>query len=310
MGDGLRTIRVVSADESLLASVSASAEALEGWRVEHVPTQEALAISPPDSGDVLLLDSWIAGTNVYEFCRMLTGKTKCRTFVVVEGRNEFAGAIARFCGATGTLKRPVAASALRAALADIREPAVAPRSEARDAAPTFELPEKLLADLRSGTSDPSLVRAVIDAETGLFNYAFLGFKLDEEFKRARRFDHPLACVMLGFEGQASEEVLRDLAGIFLESSRDTDILGRFDENSFLFLLPCTGPDGANVMAQRVGEMAQERGLSDLVGDPLVISVGIAIYPHPEIRKREDLFGTARQAFVEARNAGGGVVCST
>lgn len=310
MGDGLRTIRVVSADESLLASVSASVESLEGWRVEHVPSQEALAITPPESGDVLLLDSWLGGANVYEFCRMLTGRTKCRTFVVVDGGNEFATAIARFCGATGTLKRPVTASALRTAMAGVGEPSAPLRSEARDTAPTADLPEALFADLRSGEVEPSLVRAVIDAETGLFNYAFLGFKLDEEFKRARRFDQPLACVMLGFEGQASEEVLRDLASIFLESSRDTDILGRFDENSFLFLLPCTGPDGANVMAQRVGEMAQERGLSDLVGDPLVISVGIAIYPHPEIRKREDLFGTARQAFVEARNAGGGVVCST
>jgi diguanylate cyclase (GGDEF)-like protein len=310
MGDGLRTIRVVSADESLLASVSASAEALDGWGVEHVPSQEALAITPPDAGDVILLDSWLAGTNVYEFCRMLTGRTKCRTFIVVEARNEYAEAIARFSGATGTLKRPVAASALRSALGGIGEPAAALRSEARDTAPSFELPETLLADLRSGEVDPTLVRAVVDAETGLFNYAFLGFKLDEEFKRARRFDHPLACVMLGFEGQAGEEILRDLASIFLESSRDTDILGRFDENSFLFLLPCTGPDGANVMAQRVGEMAQERELSDLVGDPLVISVGIAIYPNPEIRKREDLFGTARQAFVEARNAGGGVVCSS
>src|SRR6185295_4740059 len=144
--------------------------------------------------------------------------------------------------------------------------------------------EKLLTDI-AGKPDLNLVGALTDPETSLFNYAFLNYKLDEEFKRARRFDHPLSCVMLGFEGRGEEQTLRELSGIFLDTSRDTDILGRFDENSFLFLLPNTGPDGAAVMAKRVGEMAQEKGLRDLVGDKLVISVGIATCPDPDVRRR-------------------------
>jgi GGDEF domain-containing protein len=116
--------------------------------------------------------------------------------------------------------------------------------------------------------------------------------------------------MLGFEGQASAQVLAELTGIFLQTSRDTDVLGRFDENSFLFLLTHTGPDGAQVMAKRVQEMAQEQRLSDLVGDALQISVGIAFHPHPDVHKKEDLFAAARKAFLAARNKGGGVVtCS-
>ena len=113
--------------------------------------------------------------------------------------------------------------------------------------------------------------------------------------------------MLGFEGQASDEILRELAGIFLAASRDTDVLGRFDESSFLFLLPNTGPDGARAMAERVGATAEERGLKDLVGDSLALSVGISSCPHPEIRRREDLYQRARQAFFSARAEGGGVV---
>jgi GGDEF domain-containing protein len=116
--------------------------------------------------------------------------------------------------------------------------------------------------------------------------------------------------MLGFEGEASEQVLRELAGIILSASRDTDVLGRFDASSFLFLLPGTGPDGAQVMAHRVEEAARERGLTDLVGDPLQIAVGISSHPHPEIQRREDLYGRARQAFLEARQVGGGVVTSS
>ena len=112
------------------------------------------------------------------------------------------------------------------------------------------LPEQLLVDIATGRPRADLVQALTDPETSLFNYAFLNYKLDEEFKRAQRFHQPLSCVMLGFEGQAESDVLQRLAGIFLETSRDTDVLGRFDENSFLFLLPRTGPDGAGVMADR------------------------------------------------------------
>ena len=36
----------------------------------------------------------------------------------------------------------------------------------------------------------------------------------------------------------------------------------------LFLLPHTGPDGAQVMAKRVQQMAVEKNLTDVVGDRL------------------------------------------
>jgi hypothetical protein len=61
------------------------------------------------------------------------------------------------------------------------------------------------------------------------------------------------------------------------------------------------------MARRVQELAQEQKLRDLVGDPLSISVGIAFHPHPDVRKKEDLFSAARKAFFAARQKGGGVV---
>ena len=63
------------------------------------------------------------------------------------------------------------------------------------------------------------------------------------------------------------------------------------------------------MARRVVEEAEREGLSDLVGDPLVLSVGIACTPNAGIVAREDLFREARQAFVEARGKGGGVIAS-
>lgn len=309
MGDGLRTIHVVTTDESLAASARAAALPLGGFEVIVRATVQELSNALPGTNDVILLDSWLRNSNVYENCRRLSAKTRCRLFVVVEHDNHLAESIARFCGATGVLRRPLVPSKMR----DAFEAAVAPRAalptEARgQGAQTPTLPEQLLTDL-AGKPDLNLVGALTDPETSLFNYAFLNYKLDEEFKRARRFDQPLSCVMLGFEGQVDESVLRELAGIFLETSRDTDILGRFDENSFLFFLPNTGPDGAGVMARRVGEIAAARGLSDLVGDRIVLSCGISSFPHHDVRRREDLFARSRKAFFEARQSGGGVVAA-
>lgn len=309
MGDGLRTIRVVTTDESLIASARAAALAMGGWEVESVSTVAELLETPPTAGDVILLDNWLRGGNVYESCRRLAGHTRCRTFIVAEHDNRLAEPIARFCGATGILHRPLVPSRLREALSATGGPRPPLARERRGEKSDGQvLPEQLLIAI-SGKPDDNLVSTLTDPETSLFNYAFLNYKLDEEFKRAQRFEQPLSCVMLGFEGQVSEAVLRELSGIFLETSRDTDILGRFDESSFLFLLPNTGPDGATVMARRVGDLAGERHLIDLVGDPISISVGIASCPHPEIRRREDLFTRARSAFLEARAEGGGVVAS-
>jgi diguanylate cyclase (GGDEF)-like protein len=307
MADGLRTVRVLTGDESLLASARAAVRGLEGWELEGCASARELLERPPVAGDVILVDVHLGGENAYEACRRLAGRTRCRTFVVVEAGNTLADGIARFCGATGTLQLPLTAAGVRAELE--RAAPLAERPESRRDQPREPvLPAALLVDL-SGSTDESVVAAVTDQETGLFNYAFLGFKLDEEFKRAQRFGQPLSCVMLGFEGQADEQVLRELAGVFLCASRDTDVLGRFDESAFLFLLPGTGQDGAGIMARRVEELAAERGLRDLVGDRLALAVGISCSPHPEVRRKEDLFARAREAFLAARAEGGGVVTS-
>ncbi len=310
MADDTRTVHLVTVDDAVVASAREVFDGLKGWQLGQPETVEALLKGPPAVGDVILLDAHQPDRNVYETCRMLTGKTRCRTWIVVDADNGLAESIAHFTGATGVLARPLQAKDVRQALEStgVKRPALA--TESRGAPPTEPvLPEALLRDLQGNVDNP-LVEALTDPETNLFNYAFLNYKIDEEFKRAQRFHHPLSCLMLGFEGQASQDVLRELAGIFLSASRDTDILGRFDENSFLFLLPHTGPDGAVVMARRVVELAERQKLRDLVGDAVKLSVGISFHPHPEVARREDLFGRARAAFLDARRTGADVVASS
>ena len=306
MPEQKRYVRIVTHDESLFATTRGAVAGLEGWEISEPQSVEDLLAKKHGPSDVILLDAWLRTENVYESCRRLTGKTRCRTYIVTDARNGFAEELAAFCGATGTLQRPISGERLRTLLADGENEKRHLPTEQRGAPVEHALPERLLRDL-VGASSHRLIDALTDPETGLYNYDYLGYKLDEEFKRSRRFEQPLSCVMLGFDGQVEEAVLARLSSIFLNASRDTDILGRFDLSSFLFLLPNTGPDGAAVMARRIREAAESEGLHDLVGDRLQIAVGISTSPHPAVKKREDLFARARAAFHAAQRDGGVVI---
>jgi diguanylate cyclase (GGDEF)-like protein len=307
MPEPKRSVRIVTNDEALFATTRGAMAALEGWELSEPLSTEELLARKPAPGDVILIDAWLRTENVYESCRRLAGRTRCRTYVVTDARNDFAEEIAAFCGATGAIQRPLSGERLRALLAEAAHERRALPAEQRGAV-EHALPERLLRDL-VGEGAHRLIDALTDPETGLYNYEYLTYKLDEEFKRSRRFEQPLSCVMLGFEGQARESVLSRLASIFLNASRDTDVLGRFDQSSFLFLLPNTGPDGAAVMARRIRESAETEALEDLVGDHLEIAVGISTCPHPAVKRREDLFTRARAAFLSAQSEGGVVIHS-
>jgi len=309
MPEPKRTVRIVTNDEALFATTRGAVAALEGWEVAQPQSVEELLARKIPVGDVILVDAWLRAENVYESCRRLTGKTRCRTFVVTDGRNGHAEEIAAFCGATGTLQRPISGERLRALLSEPTAEKRVLAADQRGHVPAeHALPERLLRDL-VGEGSHRLIDALTDPETGLYNYEYLTFKLDEEFKRARRFELPLSCVMLGFEGQLDEDGLARLSSIFLNASRDTDVLGRFDQSSFLFLLPNTGPDGAAVMARRIREATEAENLRDLVGDRLVIAVGISTCPRPAVKRREDLFARARAAYHAAEHEGGVVIHS-
>src|SRR5882672_5539345 len=191
MPDGLRTIRLVSSDEFLVAATRSAVKQLGGYEFASTRASTDVVLKPPVAGDVILLDATTREGNVYEICRSLLGRTRCRTFIVVDHDHRYSQGIAHFCGATGTLEKPISAAALRQAL----DASGAPRPELPQATRSDEgkqpvLPHQLLRDL-SGAVDTTLVNALTDPETNLFNYAYLNYKLDEEFKSAQRFSQPL-----------------------------------------------------------------------------------------------------------------------
>ena len=91
MPENKHTVRIVTTDEALYASARGAVSGLDGWRITEPESVEELLGHSHQPGDVILLDAWLRTENVYESCRRLTGKTRCRTYVVTDGRNELAG---------------------------------------------------------------------------------------------------------------------------------------------------------------------------------------------------------------------------
>jgi GGDEF domain-containing protein len=211
-------------------------------------------------------------------------------------------ALARFAGAELVLTSPPKAKDLTAFLRP-RESMVlddaALSRRVQDAARGGSFQDRVLRDL-ANPNDPAFLDAVCDPETRLYSSSFGAHAFDLEFKRSQRFALPLSIAIVGFEGEASREVLLELASIFLNEIRDTDMLARFDVNTFFFVLPNTLPDGARVMLERIAASVKERRLRDLVGDPIELASGVAAATLTGTETREELFARAQRACEKAR----------
>lgn len=280
------------------------------------------------AGDLVVLDAASAAGaaamplgNAFSTCRALKVDPQVLVFVAVRSEDRFAKEIARFCMADGVLT--VTPDGTLTGVDRVVE-RVAPR---RERSPLDNLLERLEGDLAGdseraasvlqrmlrGLDDGSAVARWTDVETGLFDGPFAAFKLDEEFKRAMRFHQPLSLVLLEAgvaewpaDAATRATVLAEIASIFLNECRDIDVLARFTDTVFLFLLPGTGPDGASIATHRMVEALGAREF----GGGLVLhpAAGIVTLPDPAIRDRQAFLTAAETALERARSSDVGPVC--
>jgi diguanylate cyclase (GGDEF)-like protein len=107
-------------------------------------------------------------------------------------------------------------------------------------------------------------QAVTDGLTGLYNHRHFYERLTGEVARARRYEVPVALVMLDvddFKGfndtyghQAGDEVLREIGRLLLSSIRQhIDVPARYGGEEFTVILPNTGLTGGRAAGERLTE---------------------------------------------------------
>lgn len=163
--------------------------------------------------------------------------------------------------------------------------------------------------------------ATIDALTGLFNYRYFTGLLDREFKRAMRYDRPLALFILDIDcfkryndthgHPAGNEVLRRVAEIIKTNCRDVDFIVRYGGEEFVVLLPETGMPEAYDIAERIrGAIAEFpfAGRSSQPGGALTVSIGVAAYPQDAYSDEEILEHADTALYLAKRSTRNRVVC--
>ena len=127
-------------------------------------------------------------------------------------------------------------------------------------------------------------QAARDPLTGLANYRRLVEVLDMEIKRSERTGRAFALLLLDLDGLKQ---INDRHGHLIGSHalcrvadalsfcRDIDTAARYGGDEFAVVLPETGVEAANQVAQRICEGIANDGMEPL----LSVSIGVAVYPH-------------------------------
>ncbi|HMC70208.1 MAG TPA: sensor domain-containing diguanylate cyclase, partial [Mycobacteriales bacterium] len=131
--------------------------------------------------------------------------------------------------------------------------------------------------------------SVTDGLTGLGNYRFFQQTLAREVDRAARFGRPLSLLMLDLDRfkqvndvhghQVGDAVLVQVADRIREEVREVDEVARYGGEEFVVVLPETGEEGAEHLAERICERIRSRPLHSSAGDlGVTVSIGVAVYP--------------------------------
>ncbi len=159
-------------------------------------------------------------------------------------------------------------------------------------------------------------QAVTDELTGLFNHRRFQEVMSVEVERARRYGHEMGLIMLDIDNfkQVNDAyghlqgdlVLREVARVLRQSSREIDEPARYGGEEMAVALPQTDLEGAYQFAERVRRSVEDLALPLPSGDGVLrvtASFGVASLAAADHADKDALVAAADNALYEAKRTG-------
>ncbi|NPA15484.1 MAG: GGDEF domain-containing protein [Deferribacteres bacterium] len=149
-------------------------------------------------------------------------------------------------------------------------------------------------------------RAERDYLTGCYNRRKLFEVLEDEVEKARRYGFPLSAVMVDIDNfkqindlyghHEGDRILKRVVDLIKESTRKTDIIGRYGGDEFILIAPGTDCEGASRLAEKIREKVERWGN----GVGISLSVGVAEYRGEDL---DEFVERLDRALLEAKSKG-------
>ena len=151
--------------------------------------------------------------------------------------------------------------------------------------------------------------AITDELTGLNNRRQINYLLEEEIKRAERYNNELSLLEIdidhfksindNFGHDVVDQILKSFAQLLSEFNRDTDKVGRWGGEEFLAILPHVDEGSALLLANRLRKKVVSESFPTV--EQLTVSIGIATFQKGDTAG--SLIKRADEALYVAKNKG-------
>jgi diguanylate cyclase (GGDEF)-like protein/putative nucleotidyltransferase with HDIG domain len=160
--------------------------------------------------------------------------------------------------------------------------------------------------------EKSQLRAVTDPLTGLYNHGHFQEALEHEVRRCERYGERFSLLMMDldhFKGvndrfghPRGDHMLRRVAAILRDTTREADCAARYGGDEFAVLLPQTSPADARLLAERI--RTQVRDIIVQAGDGFRVSASIGVADFPACGlDAKTVLGAADTALLWAKRRG-------
>jgi len=156
--------------------------------------------------------------------------------------------------------------------------------------------------------------ALTDQLTGVYNRHYFIEALEREFGLAQRHGTPFSCIFSDIDnfrefnnqyGHATGDwVLKSTARLISENLRQGDIMARYGGEEFVILLPLTGLQEGQALADRLRQLIETTVWESAVGRlSITYSFGLAALPAAGVATATALVERADQAMYNAKKGG-------